>query len=557
MNETLKAYANEHLGVPADADDAQFEAAVVEAHTKGDLTWGQIQKMSQGEPVEKPAEPDADMKAAADLIGKAVGQAMGPVNETLGKLADRMEKLEAAPETTAVDDGPPEEPTDADKLIMASARAAPSGPGRMKSPIEAYGYSSTKQAAKFPDRLVTGGRDRPHPLAGQPVMYGAKDARVAQNHCRQLYDISDADAAMCGAWAKWNILGGGKLTDTPHLTDHERQLVQHCLDKAEWVCGEPTPLVPSWKGAQRLDSMPGGVKVSLLSDTTSGGSYAVPRAFDDQLFMDPILNGELVPYVSIMDLPAGAVVDGAYLAGAISVTSNTAEGSNISLFDCTGLIGNLDTTIFTCSVGLQLGMDWLSDTPINFGRELPMRMGERLREWLDNQIANGDGTTEPEGIFTKSGTNTMGSSNGTSGAITVNDIEELIFGLTKARRQKAGRNSRFVTSDLMYKRMCQVPVGTSDARRVLKPGMDHENYTLMDHNVAIEEHVSEGSAAYCALNEYQLIRRLGSQFRETAEGYTLFRKNEKMLLLRARFGGQLTLAGACMKITDLDQSLAV
>jgi len=555
MHDTLKAYAIEHLGVPADADDKQFEAAVVEAHAKGDLTWDQIQKMGRGEAVEEAPEPDADLEAAASLIGKAVGQAMGPINQTLSKLSDRIEKMETAAETKPApsEDETPGEPTAADKMFAEAAGSTPLP--RMKSPIEVGGYSTTKQMARYPERLTSGGQDRRHPMAGQPVMYGAKGADVAQNHCRPMYDISDAEAAMVGAWAKWNILGGGRLTDRPELSEHERQLVNYCLDKAEWVCGEPTTLVPCWKGSQRLANLPGNVKASLLGDTTSGGSYAVPRAFDDQLFMDPILNGELVPHVSIMDLPAGVSVDGVYLAGAITVTSNTAEGSNITLFDCTGLIGNLDTTIFTCAVGIQLGMDWLSDTPVNFGRILPQQMGERLREWLDNQIANGDGTTEPEGIFTKSGVNSTSSVNGTAGAITVNDIEELIFGLTKARRQASGRNCRFVTSDLMYKRMCQVPVGSSDARRVLKPGMDHENYTLMDRAVSIEEHISNGSAAFCALNEYQLIRRLGSQFRETSEGYTLFRLNEKMLLLRARFGGQLSLPGACMKITDLDQSI--
>lgn len=323
MNATLKAYAVEQLGVPADADEEQFDEAIRQAVAEEKLALGELQKMQQGEMA--PASDDEDMKAAAELIGSAVGKAMEPVNRTLSTINDRLEKLETPPETraaTAADDGPPEEPTEADKAIATAARAAP----RMKDPIEAAGYSTTKQMARFPATMERGGKVVPHPMAGHPVMYGAKSGDGTRSHHRPMYEMSDAEAAQVGAWIKWNLCGGGPLRDAAHLSEQEKQLVNHCLDKGEWVCGEPTRLIPCWDGAKRLSQLPGNLKASLLNDTTSGGSYAVPRAFDDQLFMDPILYGELVPWVSILDLPQGSVVDGAYLAGALSITSNTAEG---------------------------------------------------------------------------------------------------------------------------------------------------------------------------------------------------------------------------------------
>ena len=521
MDDTLKQYAIAHLGVAADADDEEIKAAIAKHVTQEE-------------------QPDPDLKAASELIGQSVREAMADTNVQLSKLADRIDKLETQP---APKDETPTEPTEADKLIAASASAAPNV--RLKDPIEAAGYKTAREFARYPAHYIKSGR--PHPQAGELVTYGKGE------NARFMRQNSEADYAKIGAWLKWNLTGGGRLADNAFLNDHEKQLVNHCLDKDEWCCGTSTSLVREWDGSRRLDA---NTKASLLGDTTSGGSYAVPRAFDDELFMNPILYGELVPWVSILDIAQGVVVDGAYLANDLSITSNTAEGSAITLFDATGLIGNLDTNIFVCSIGIEIGLDWLQDQAMDVGRLLPMRMGERLQEWLDNQIANGDGTTEPEGIFTKSGTGSSSSGSGTSGPITVGDIEELLFGLTKARRKRAGANARFVTNDTMYMRACSVPVGSSDARRVLKPMMDHENYTLMNRGVSIEEHVANGTIGFCALDEYRLVRRLGSQLRETQEGSTLIKANDKIIVLRARFGGQLTLAGALHKITDLDQSIA-
>ena len=552
MNETLKRWAVEHLGVPADADDKQFEAAVLGAHTKGDLTWDDVQRMSRGEAV---PDDKAELEAATELIGSAVAKAVGESNsqvaDAIRKIDERLAAVEQRARAPEPEAGAGE--IDSDRLIAEGAKSAGGARGlpNARSPIADYDKSRT--AMVYPECNLRG---RPIFAAGgvagerMKVFVGSQPGGPAA--VRYLDKPSQAQHAMNGAFAKWNLCGGGLIAGNPYLSDHEKALLHHCMEHEEWVCGESTPTVRAWDGARRLSD----VKTSapLINDTTSGGSYAVPRAFDDQLVMAAILYGELVPFVSILDLPAGSVVDGAILAGTLSITSNTAEGSAITLFDCTGLIGNLDTTIFTCSIGLEVGLDFLSDTPINFGQILPMRMGERLQEWLDNQICNGDGTTEPEGIFTKSGTGFGPSSAGTAGPATVSDVERMLFGLSKAERKRGGNSIRWVTSDTMYRRLCSIYVGSGDARRVLKPNMDHENYELMGRGVSIQNSIANGTVGICALDRYQLVRRLGSQFRQSTEGATLIKSNTAIMVLRARFGGQLQLASALYKMTDLDST---
>jgi HK97 family phage major capsid protein len=553
LTQKLREYAVEKLGVAEDSPDEKFREAIGAALKDGELSGADFADMLAGE-----AKADEQIVGIIEeTVGKGIGKAMQPIADAITNMAKATERLaqpkEEEPEPDieklaaekAAKMKREAEDREARKARGAVADAAMAGAAkpRVKAPVEQY--DSTRRRAIYPDAHPKSGRK--HCLAGMPVMGPASSVGAPR---RLLEEQSPRDAAVGAAVFRWHMLNGNHAL----LTEHERQLVDWALHEAEWVGSVNTR---GWDG---IGVPIGGIgrgkltdfeRKALLDDTTSGGSYAVPRAFDDAIVLPAVLYGELYPYVEVIDLAQRSVVDGSSWTDP-AITSNTAEGTGITVATTTSMIGNLDTSIFTCSVGIELGEDWLSDTPVNFGSLIPQRMGIKLAEWLDNQIANGDGTTEPEGIFTKSGLGSGSSTNGTAGAITMGDLERMVFGVSKAERGLPGAVCRFVCNDTMYRRARSVPVGTSDDRR--QQGLDHLSYTLLGEPVSIQDDIAMARMAYVNLSRYRMFRRLGSQFRTTNEGDTMVRQNTRLMLLRARFGGQLTTGAAGYKMTDLDST---
>jgi len=568
LTEALKKWAVENLDVAADASDDEYKSAITKAISDGTLVAGKYAELMAEDPDVKEELGKLLAEANAPMI---VG--LGEMTQAIGTLAEKIG--ERPPKPAGTDDG--EEaavPRSADEAadqfnervekrvdeimagrekaaegetradfaaaFMAKAAAGKSNP-RLKAPVERY---SMQRKTLVCPQTIDGTKG--HPLAGQP-------ARRFGPSGPPLQEPSEADMAVCGAFAKYQLLRGtvGPSACEALLNEHERQLILHALHEMEWtgvvgVLGGQEARV-DLSGTEVNDrKLTPPERKAILDDTTSGGSYAIPRVFDEAIAAAPILFGELAPLVDMKNLTRGSVVDGSTWTDP-SFGPQT-EGTTFSVVSTAGLIGNLDTSIFAAVAAIELGLDWESDTPINFGTYIVQRLGMKLKEWMDEQIAIGDGTTEPTGIFTATGVGTSSSSNGTTGPFTLGDFEKLAFGLTKAMRNSNPRACVYVTSDYMYRQARGVPVYTTDARRLL--GMNHQSYTLLEHPCKIQDSIPTGSIAFVNLSYYQMFRRLGIQIRNVVEGQTLALKNTRLIVVRARYGGQPTLGASICKMTD-------
>jgi hypothetical protein len=126
----------------------------------------------------------------------------------------------------------------------------------------------------------------------------------------------------------------------------------------------------------------------------------------------------------------------------------------------------------------------------------------------------------------------------------VSDYEGLLFGVKKEYRQEAmaGNRAVFIGTETSYQRARAIPVGTTDERRVF--GMDHESYMLLGHRYAINESLTNSKTGFFCLNRYRMYRRQGFEVRVVTEDKELALKNQRLLIVRARFGGSLELGGA-------------
>lgn len=555
LTNALRDYVRKQFGLAATATDDEIKATINAKLMSGDLLFGQVaelQAKADGATGDKP-----DAKALiGDAVGAAMATHMAPLVKGLEKLLERVSTPAPAvaplvPTGTGTDGAKQMEGDAAKMLADAQAKTAAeeqerekSFQVRVKSAVERYDGSTKRAVYPAFTRAGTKGFN-----AGAPASYCG----------RPLMEPSELNKALAGAYFKWSLQGQLKSEpDMPRwvrMTEHDKELMEYALRECEWTghlkCGPDV--------GQSLNQLDGvGYKVhrqklseqmrkDLLDDGTSGGTNAVPVFFDDMIVLTPVLYGELWPLVDMVNISRGRLIDGASMSNP-TFTSGTAEGTAITPFSTSGFIAAMDSTIYPVVSAVNIGLDFESDTPADIGGILIQKFGEKLQEWGDNQIANGDGTTEMQGFFNASSTTTVLAANGGSGPPSVGDYEALLFGMNKAFRRAVGGRCVFVSNDTTYSRARGIAVGPNDERRVF--GMSHEDYTILNRPHKVQNDIDNNKLAFVNMGGYRLYRRLGMTVRVETTGKTLALANEKCIVVRGRFGGRLTLGGYASIITN-------
>ena len=568
LTQLLKQWAIDTLGVKADASDDAFRTALTNALMGGKLDAAKLAELS-----DEKAAGNGTPKKGAELVAEIVDAKMAPVLTAVGEMANAVKTLVSvqqagnpapAPAAPAPAKGATEEETEeadaATKSLVESlvksaleARGVQVGTdgdalpvrsvmglygatqkARVKSVVEQY--STTKSALIVP---MTKGGNRPnmHPMAGLQATYMGTP----------LDSKSQLDMAVIGAFLKWqfnrcapkNFMPGGM-----RMTDHDRDLFIHAVREMSWT-GEYLREGQSFEVTERrLNDLE---QKTLLDDSTSGGLELAPIVFDQAIIQTPILFGELFPLVDLQTLPRGRRVEGGYILNP-TINSGPAEDTPITLETTTGFAGALDTTVYNATGSFKIGLDFSEDTPIAIAQLIVQAYGEKFQEWLDNQIANGDGTTEPTGIFVQSGTTSVNSAMGAVGPATLGDMEQLMFGMGKAVRSQKGGRTVFVSNDTTYRRIRGIPVGSDDARRL--QGMAELDYTNMGFPHKIQNDIADGYIAWWNPGYYRMYKRRGLDFRMETAGQTLALANAMLIVCRARFGGRPMFGNSVVKMTD-------
>lgn len=484
-------------GLPETATDEQAKAATSRLLVTDVLTQEKFAELT--------AEPEADL---ATKIEKGM--------DLLARLGEQ--NATAKPDRPAL--------PDMSKAMNGGGTEGGGSDVRIKRAHEQY--SDTKSEQHFPEFDTRGHK---HVRSGQLLAEGEGPLS------RPIKSTSRRDAAVCGAYIKASLQGCKGLPPQMKLTDHDRDLLRYALEEMEW--GGESIALGREKGVFEGRKLQPHEQKAVLDDATSGGLEAAPIVFDDMLITTPLLYGEFFPAVNVVPIARGRRIEGVSI-GNVTLTSGGADNTNITLFTTTSFIAAFDTNIYVCDGAIEIGLDFISDSPIDVVGEVNRQYGIRQLAWLDEQITIGDGTTEPEGITVASGTTSV---SGGSAAPTVGVYESFFFGVTKKYKQGYPSDRiMFGANETTYQRARAIAVGASDARRIF--GMTHGDYMLMGHKYGIAEGMANTQAFFANMARYRMYRRLGITVRATTEGQTLVRKNLMMISARARWGGQLEDGGA-------------
>jgi HK97 family phage major capsid protein len=332
------------------------------------------------------------------------------------------------------------------------------------------------------------------------------------------------------------------------LPAHDKELVLYAMENMNWGGAGAAAMAGGGNYAdicnRKLTSLE---QKALIDDAVSGGIEAVPMVFDDMIVTTPYLSGELYPLVNVVPLDMGRRIQGSQ-AGQVTTEWGGVDDTEITLFDTASYISAFDTTIYRWQGSIRVGLDFLSDTPIDFATFLTNQYGEALLKDLDDVIATGNGTTQPEGISVKSGTTSVA----WGGVTSIGNYESLRFGIHKRElTANMARTAVFCGTDTSYQRAMAIPVGASDARRLSNTNSmpNYDGYSWMGRPYKINESLGNTKIFFAVLGRYRMYRRRGLVIKSTMEGDTLVRRNEMLLVAMARYGGQLE-RGACAAVTS-------
>ncbi len=549
LTEALKNWLVDKKGIDKDASDDEFNRAFAEALSDKSLSLEDCVELSK--------EPDDE---DATEIAKHFTTLASGITETNTLLKSMIEAGKGGEEETNKEtnkEGGKEEetptkgkiPTGTKKVDIAGIVASQGGTptetddnkdAKIRVKEAAEMYDTSRKSMSFPTHTAKG---RTHQLAGERV----KDCG------RPLDEPSEQDAALAGAWAKFQIAAAcSKVAGTAAraweiMPEHDKNLLHHLTEKGMW----DDSLDPDVTGRPRLRTRKGygGGMKALIDDATSGGLEAAPIVFDDMVITTPLLYGELYPLVNTVPLSRGRRVEGLSTA-TVTGSWGGVDDTAISLFDTASYVSAFDTTIFRWEGAIRIGLDFLSDTPIDFGRHITGQYGERLMEDLDDVIAVGNGTTQPEGVINKSGATSISF----GGATSIGNYESLRFGVVKAEHRANVRASAvFCGTETSYSNVMALNVGTNDARRLFsmaEQGPTYDGYTIMSRPYKINESLSNQQIFYAILARYRMYRRKGLAIRTSTEGDTLIRRNEMLIVAMARYGGQMERGAACAVVTN-------
>jgi HK97 family phage major capsid protein len=519
LTKQLMGWLIANMDVAADATDDEFRSAAGKAFASGKLTAEKYTELSTTKEV-----------AEANEFAQRLDRIANGLEAVVNKLTIPIETKEVVKEdeTTGTKEVKAGNPGAISKMVSDMGGTPTGSNPRVKSPTEQY--STTKSALHYPTKTHKGNG---HTMAGQRVsLYG-----------RDMDAPSDLDKALSGVWAKFQIMSvtpkiaGSAQRAFELMSEHEKGLLAHLADSEMWDDSKDN------KDRMRK-GYPGGVK-ALIDDSTSGGLEAAPIVFDDQVIQTPLLYGELFPLVNTIPLDRGRRVEGVAL-GQVTSSWGGVDDSAVTLFTTTSYVAAFDTTIYRWQGAIRLGLDFLSDTPIDFNQHVTTQYGNQLLNDLDDVIATGNGTTQPEGIMNKAATTSVAF----GGTTTLAAYESLRFSVTKAEHRGVASSAVFCGTEASYQHAMGVPVGASDVRRLTNTISmpNYDGYTWMNRPYKINESLTNPQIFYAIMARYRMYRRKGLAVRTSTEGDTLIRNNELLIVAMARYGGQLERA-ACAAIT--------
>jgi len=271
------------------------------------------------------------------------------------------------------------------------------------------------------------------------------------------------------------------------------------------------------------------VEKALSEGSDAAGGYLVPDDFRSEVIMRT--NELSVLYPRCKRFTTGR--DSIKVPNlATDVTMSWDEAENADFDESDPVFGQTSFTIHRCNAITKTSRELVADSAVNIVDLLTTLFADAISRERDKMVVIGDGSTQPEGIFSATGVTTVSS----IGAVTYAKLLEIDENIAEEYRrdpslcwitnQTVRRYVRGLTDD--------------NSRPILERPMERgAPYTLLDHPLLINPNVPAGYLALGVLNKYWIMDREQVGIESTTSGGEAFRKHQIWLKVWERWDGKL------------------
>jgi len=275
---------------------------------------------------------------------------------------------------------------------------------------------------------------------------------------------------------------------------------------------------------------------ALGEATNEAGGYLVPEDFRAQIIMR--VNDLTVLYPRAFKFNTGLTsVKVPTLATDVEVSWDEAQNADFDESDAA--FDKKTFTIHRMNAITYSSRELLADSAINLTDLLTQLFSDAVARERDKMIVVGDGSTQPEGIFSASGVTEISTTVGSIGYADLLAMDEAI-----AEQYRNDPSLVWITNQTVrrYIRAIKDSAGQPLLRESLERGAP---MTLMDHPILINRNVPSGQIALGVMSKYWIANREEMGVESTTTGGDTFKKHQVALKIWERWDGKLTYTTEC------------
>ena len=281
------------------------------------------------------------------------------------------------------------------------------------------------------------------------------------------------------------------------------------------------------------------VRKALSEGSDTAGGYLVPSEYRAELIRRLPELSELFPHVRKVPVIGDS---GEYPKLDSDVTITWGRSENAALTETDPSFTHLQWTVRNMSAITYLSRELVSDANPNIVETITALFSEAVAAERDKMIAIGDGSSQPQGIYSAAGVSSVA----VGGALTYAKLVELKFELSR----KYHRNARWVLNSTNLQRITSITDDNSLPifRDALVAG---ESPRILGKEYAVQDDLPDSVIFFGALSHYLWFDREQMVIESTTTGGDTFKKHQVAVKVVERCDGKLALAQAMVKATGI------
>ena len=281
------------------------------------------------------------------------------------------------------------------------------------------------------------------------------------------------------------------------------------------------------------------IRKALSEGSDGAGGYLVPTEYRAELIRRVPELSELFPLVRKVPVIGDS---GEYpkLDADVAITWGRSENDNITVSDPS--FTQLTWTVRNMSAITYLSRELVSDANPGIVETVTALFSEAVAAERDKMIAIGDGSTQPQGIYSAAGLSSVA----VNGSLDYAALVELKFALSR----KYHRGARWVMNSTNLQRITALTDdnGLPVFRDAIVAG---ESPRILGKEYAIQDDLPDSVIFFGDLSHYLWFDRERMMIESTSTGGDTFRKHQVAIKVVERCDGKLALAQAMVKGTGV------